>query len=253
VSIPDNAAVQSLLTRAGRLVGSLGGGQLRELPRHYLEILALFDRCRSLLGAVQLLLRSGFPEEAMMLGRPLLTDSLALAELAAADEKRRAELAIGWELATIADLRGANLEGKAQGHDVEEQLSGLDRYRAWWEEYASSRGLHPKHWQPDADAKRLATRHGREDEYLDLRMLHHFVHGSTFATAQRYSTRDGLVVMVGGPAAKEEWAYAAGGSAAQSALYAARAICTILEIDEPPELAALIAEVDAMAEQAKAA
>lgn len=249
--IPDDAAVQSLLTRVGRLVASIGGGELRELPRHYLEILALFDRCRSLLGAVQLLLQKGFPHEAMMLGRPLLTDSLALAELAAANEHRRAELAIGWELATLADLRGAMLEGKAQGQDMDEQLEAIDIYRGQLEEYARRNGFGMKFWKPDDQAKGLATNHGRADEYLDLRMLHHFVHGSTFATAQRYSSRDGAII-IGGPAVERtSWAFAAGGSAAQSGLYAARAICTILDVEEPPELELLIGEVDAMAEQAK--
>ena len=249
--LPDEAVVQSLLTRVRRLADSLGGGQLQERPWHYLDILALFDRCRSLLGAIQLLLQRGFPHEALMLGRPLLTDSLALAELAAADERRRAELVIGWELASVADLRGTNVEGEAQGHDVQEQVAGLDSLRAWLEEYGRNQGVRPKHWKPDADVKTLATKHGREDEYLDLRVVQQFVHGSTFATAQRYSTRENPVIVGGADVETESWAFAAGGSAAQAGLHAARAICTILDLEEPAELTGLLSEVEAMAEQAK--
>jgi len=51
-----------------------------EVPRHYLDFLALFDRCRSMLGAVRLLLEHDASHEAIVLCRPLLTDSLALAE-----------------------------------------------------------------------------------------------------------------------------------------------------------------------------
>jgi len=75
---------------------------------------------------------------------------------------------------------------------------------------------------------------------------------STFATVERYSKRDVDVILIGGAAAEtENWALAAGGSAAQSALYATRAICTILGIEEPGEVAVLLAEGDAMAEEAR--
>jgi hypothetical protein len=72
------------------LVDRVGAGERTERIWHELEILALFDRCRSLHRAVLVLLsHDGFVHEAVMLGRPLFTDSLALAELAAVDEKRR--------------------------------------------------------------------------------------------------------------------------------------------------------------------
>jgi hypothetical protein len=68
-------------------------------------VLALFDRCRSLLGAIRLLLAHGFVHEAVMLGRSLFTDSLMLAEYASADERRRVELVIGWSIASLGGRR----------------------------------------------------------------------------------------------------------------------------------------------------
>jgi hypothetical protein len=68
-------------------------------------VLALFDRCRSLLGAIRLRLAHGFVHEAVMLGRSLFTDSLMLAEYASADERRRVELVIGWSIASLGGRR----------------------------------------------------------------------------------------------------------------------------------------------------
>jgi hypothetical protein len=66
-------------------------------------VVAPFDRWRSLLGAIRLLIAHNFAHEAVMLGRALFTDSLTLAEYAARDERGRAELVIGWSMAGLAD------------------------------------------------------------------------------------------------------------------------------------------------------
>jgi hypothetical protein len=87
-----DAEIGGVLKRVRRLLGSIGGGEIRELLTHYVGIIALFDRSRNLFAAIHVLLREGFPHEAMILARPLLTDSLALQELAAADEERRRSL-----------------------------------------------------------------------------------------------------------------------------------------------------------------
>jgi hypothetical protein len=82
-------------------------------------------------------------------------------------------------------------------------------------------------------------------------ILHHFVHGSTFATAQRYS-RAGDTIFVGGTAAEtEEWGKAAALSAAQSALHAARSTCQILSRPEPRAIGALLAELETWAEDVR--
>ena len=71
---------------------------------HELEMLAVFRHCQRSHSAVRLLLSEGFSHEAVTLGRPLFVNSLALQHLAAADEKRRGSLMVGWVLAGIQDL-----------------------------------------------------------------------------------------------------------------------------------------------------
>jgi len=171
--------------------------------------MALFDRCRSMLGAVHLLVVRGFAHEALMLCRPLLTDSLALAEIAMADEQGRAKLAVRWELAGLASIEGAVEEGARQGHDMAEQADAIRRRREQLDAYAKRNGFRrPRQWQPDKHAKALAQKHGR---------------------------------------ATEEWGKAAALSAAQSALHAARSTCKILGRPEPRAIDALLADLETWA------
>jgi hypothetical protein len=101
-----------------------------------------------------------------------------------------------------------------------------------------------KHWQPDAQTRALARKHGRESELGDLRILHNFVHGSTIATEQRYAQGEDESVEVGGPAVERDtWARASGFSASYSALLAARAFCSIANLAEPPDVEALLGEL----------
>jgi hypothetical protein len=214
---------------------NVGDGRVAEHPRHHLEVLALFDRCRSAFGAVCLLADRGFGQEALILTRPLFTEALMMMELAAADEARRAELVVGWEMATLADLEGIWREAQARGDDLMPQLEACAKRRSQLEHYARRRGVGTREWR--VDEKALAAKHGC-DGYLDFRLAHHFVHGSAFAAGQRYSQR-GDVVFIGGDAADAGWARAAALCGAQSLLYAVGAICMILGLDEPIELASL--------------
>ena len=113
------------------------------------------------------------------------------------------------------------------------------------EQYARDRNARTRHWKPNE--KELADKHVDGDGYLDYRMAHHFVHGSTFAAEQRYGLR-GDVVVIGGPAAnQEDWVRGALLSASQSMLFAVRGICGILGWPEPPAVAELLARIDEMA------
>jgi hypothetical protein len=205
-----------------------------------------------MLGAVHLLVVRGFAHEALMLCRPLLTDSLTLAEIAKADETARAKLAVAWELHGLASIEGATNEGARQGHDVADELEAIRLRREQLDAYAKRHGFQrPRRWQPDDHTKALSQRHGRSDEYLDLLVLHHFVHGSTFAAAQRYS-RAGDTIFIGGTAADiEEWGTAAALSSAQSAIYGARSTCQILGSPEPRVMGALLAEVETLAAEVR--
>lgn len=242
-----DAKLRALMDEVTRLVGSIGIAP-RESTWADASAAIIFDRCRGLFSAVYLLVREGFAQEAMLFGRPLLTDSLALQEFADADARRRSELALRWELATLADLDGVWLEGQAQGRDVAEMLRLQRDRRNALQKQAASEGLRSRPWMPDRHAKELAMKHGRLNEFLDLLLLHHFVHGSHFAAHQRAKIPAPGVMLIGGAAADAEvWAVSAALSAAQSMLYATRAVCALLEVEEPRELGSLLVAVEALA------
>jgi hypothetical protein len=113
--------VKQLLTEVAELARRLARLPVEaqaHLDSITVSVLALFDRCRSTFGAVLLLLKARFVHEAVLLGRPLFTESLMLAEWAAAEERRRKKLVVGWWLKSIADHTGLLLEAQARGDDV---------------------------------------------------------------------------------------------------------------------------------------
>jgi hypothetical protein len=236
-----DAPARSLLAATGALADRLGGGRVAEHPRHYLEILALFDRCRGMFGAVRLLADDRFAHEALILTRPLFTESLMLQELASVGEARRVELVTGWRLASLASLEGVLLEARSRGDDVTQELGVVATQRTALEAYARRHNAGTRQWR--VDEKALANKHRGGDGYLDFRMAHHFVHGTSFASDQRYSAR-GDLTLVGGPAAESGWDKAAALSAAQSMLFAVRGICAVVGWAEPPEVQRLLAEVE---------
>ena len=136
--------------------------------------------------------------------------------------------------------------------DFSAVLGWIEKRRTEIETYARERGVGSKHWEPDRNAKNLAIRHDRFTEHMDIRIANQFVHGSTFATSQRYSRDEEGAIMVGGPAVERElWAITAGCSAAQSALIASRSLCAILEIDEPDEMDRLFETLQSLADRIK--
>jgi hypothetical protein len=246
--------VSDLMTKTGELVAALGGGEFSKQPRHHLEILALFDRCRSMLGAIHLLLLNNFVHEAVLLGRPLFTDSLAMTELASVDERKRGSLALGLEMASLAQLEGIFSDIETRGEDMSRGFDFIKTRRAQVEGYAHRHGFDTGQWMPDDHAKRLAERHGRAPEYGAFRITQHFVHGTTIALSQRYSVVGEQTVEVGGPAAEfEAWANDAGLFATSSTLDAARAACKIFGWDEPAEIEALLVECENLAKELKEA
>jgi hypothetical protein len=238
------ATTKQLLASVSTLAAGVGGGEAVERPRHHLEIAATYDRCRSLFGAVCLLLASGFVHEAVILVRPLFTDSLMLAEMAALEEPRRLKLIVAWWLDSLAELEGTFREARSRGDDVTTELAHIQQRRGDLHEYARERGIRTRKWRPDRHAKALASKHGRGGEYVDLLITHHFVHGSTLAGEQRYSRDEDDAVAVGGPAADlETWAPGTAHFAATSMLHATRAVCEIFRWPEPPELERLLQHV----------
>jgi hypothetical protein len=235
--------VLDLLTGVSKLLGPIGAGEA-ETPRYLLQVLALFDRCRSMLGAIRLLLGYNCVHEAVILARPLFADSLTLAEIAAAGETERKRLALGREMAGLADMEGVLREAESRGGNIAKGMAKIAERRTHLEEFARRENLSTRQWRPDDHLKDLAAEHGEGDEYLDIRFTHLFVHGSTSVTIDRYSQRDDGTWEVGGPAADfKPWANGTGFFAAQSALRAGRAACRIFGWDEPRELQVLMWEV----------
>jgi hypothetical protein len=235
--------VLDLMGRVADLVDRIGRGRA-ERVWHELEILALFDRCRSLHRGVLLLLSEGLVHEAVILGRPLFTDCLALAELANVDEKRRGSLVVGWALASWLHMKGHFLDRRSRGHDVTAELEALAEREREVRRYALDHGYDTKHWQPDGDVKRLADAHGRGDEYGTFLVTQMFVHGTTTVTSERYLQTDEGIFVVGAPAPiPKRWARDAGLWASQSMLNAARAACRLFGWAEPAELAELLVAI----------
>jgi hypothetical protein len=157
--------VVGVLRRTGAILSALRG-VLVERPRHYLDAIALFDRCCGLHRAVVHLVAADLVHEAVVLIRPLMTDAMFLTDLAAGDERYRAEALVGWELQTMVDWEGMIKEGVARGEgDGSEDLATLEERRKWLGKYLETTGLFkpgemPRHRKPDGDVKRMADQHG---------------------------------------------------------------------------------------------
>ena len=225
-----------------------GMGEPSEMPGYYLDVMAIYDRCRSMFGGVRRLLSADFSHEAAVLAGPLFVDSLVLAELAAADEPRRAHLVVGLELQGVRDAEGllfAGTDTPDEAAAVAERLAGR---RAELIEAAGRLGAEAREWCPRDELEELAKRHGRGDEYVDKLVSDQFVYGSSLARAQRYSrTDESKEVLVGGPHAQvDEWSDGTGQFAGTSMLHAARAACSIFGWPEPPKVAELLVENESL-------
>lgn len=234
--------VTAHLTAISELVGAMG--EPSQMPGYYLDVIALYDRCRSMFGGLRTLLTADFSHEAAVLAGPLFVDSLVLAELAAADEPRRAQLVVGLELQGVRDVEGIILAGNNTPEDAANVAARLAGRRAEVIEAAGQLGVDAREWCPRDEVEELAKRHGRGEEYVDKLVSDQFVHGSSLARAQRYSpTEEPKEILVGGPHAKvDDWSDGTGLFAATSMLHAARAACSIFSWPEPPEVAELLVE-----------
>lgn len=95
-------AVRLLRSLSG-VVASLGPGEDgAEFPEYQSYLLELFYRTKGLFLGCLLLFDKGLPEEALVLGRPLLADALRLWEASGSDEPRRKALAYGWKSDSVS-------------------------------------------------------------------------------------------------------------------------------------------------------
>jgi hypothetical protein len=198
-----------------------------EHPRHFADVLALFDRCRGMFNALLLLLGKGFVHEATLFCGPLFVDSLTLAEIADADDTRRVELVVGRRLAALADLEALLTEMQAHPDaDVGDASARIPDVRRSAEEFARRHGAAMHAWEPDNEVEHLANAHGRGTEYAAYLTTTLFSRGSAAATDERFSIGEGKVIEIGGPGTKtEEWANPSALFGAHSVAQACRAIC----------------------------
>jgi hypothetical protein len=235
--------VLDLMHATADLVDGVGTGQRAEAIWHQLEILALFDRCRSLHRAVLALLSQGFVHEAVILDRPLFTDSLALGEFAAVDDERRGSLVVGWALGSLQHLKAYFLDRQSRGHESEAELRAITERETQVEQYARDHGFGTRRWQPDDDAKRLARDQGRDEEYSALLVAQMFVHGTTTVTSDRYLQTEGVFVVGGDAPTPKRWMRDTGLWASHSMLLGARAVSGLFGWAEPVELGNLLKSV----------
>jgi hypothetical protein len=127
--------------------------------------------------------------------------------------------------------------------DVDEQLATLAEEPAEIDAYARRGELSTKGWQPNKQAKDLAVEHGRIGRYVDMRLTDHFVHGSTKATSERFTTEGDTIVIGAAGESLAVWANPTGLFAVHSSLCATRAACLIFGWTEPPELEILMTEL----------
>jgi len=239
---------RELLQEVADMAAAIGDEAPVERFYHLHEVGTLFDRCRGMFAAVLVLLDNGFVQEAAVFCRPMFVDSLALTEIAAADEKRRISLVAGRQLDAIADIEGIFREMQARGDDeVVKNLEHMAERRRKVEAYARRNDASTRRWDPEDHVKTLADKHGRGDEYVSYRLSHHFVHGSAAITEHRASVDDEDVARIGGPHLDVDiWERPTAVFAAHSLVLACRATCSIFGYDEPKTLEDLLTQIELM-------
>jgi hypothetical protein len=111
-----------------RAVAHRVGGDVSR-PPDYHEVITIYDRCRGLLNAVHTLTREGLGEAALILTRPMFTESLMRMEIAAADEPTRLVQLARWSLSSLNDLAGVMYEGQSRGRDETQSLANIEARR----------------------------------------------------------------------------------------------------------------------------
>lgn len=217
---------RELLGRVREIVIGHHEGEEMEIPSIWGDLALLtYSRARSVLEGVTLLVDAHLPEEALMLVRSLLSDSLMLAELAARPEDPVA-LGFGWLWETnnrYDDLgRAAVAVGLAR---ADEWAPGIARRGAAIEDGMKARGV--KRRKRFDDEHRLATKHGRAREYWDYKFMSEVIHRLDVAQAFRQQRPSSGTVHVFLRNDDPDWLAAALVGAMTSALHAHKATASM--------------------------
>jgi hypothetical protein len=224
--------IQELASQASRMVIS-HGDEVFDLSPIDAPILVMYGRIRSLTHAINILLARDLPEEAVILGRELFTDSLQLAELARQDPPGRAALVLGMANGTLTEWE--NMEREAASLDPQHQTptamveaiaarrkniqAGMERF-----------GVERLHRFPHE--KQLARDNDRLDDLMDFQLSHRLIHRADMAQEPRTrKVEDVLGIYLAN--ADQEWKASVAAFAAQSGLHAFRAAAAIFNWTEP--------------------
>jgi hypothetical protein len=241
----------TLLRDTGRvLAGRRDAGAPKELPRHYGDILALYARASSLFDAMTVLLKRGYPEEAVMLGRALFTEALRLRELAEASENGRIALIAGWVQDSLTKMASVERERERRTKQPTDPtlLKRLEDLKTQSRTYMKRHGVNRARKFPrEAD---MAAKQGLDDDVVDYVFSHEFVHGGFVAHVSRYKmSREGgdsflrLYTQTHDPRAIA----AVASFAAKYALLAHEAAGQIIGWDDEGRVSPLLAEAERLA------
>lgn len=238
---------KELMRRVREILLGHHEGEVMETTLVDAHVLMMYSRIRSLLEGVCVLLDARLPEEAIILGREMFTDSLHLMEIASRGPDR-ARLILRLANDTLTEME--NLERQAlslrmrnKGH-VEKVLDYVAKERKKIEGYRLRHGIGP----PESlrHEKQLATDHGRLDEYLDFQFAHRMVHRAHMAQAGRTRRRDAEVVGIYLRNPDDDFIAAVSAFVMTSALHAHKAVASIFAWTEtqPQDIDGLVAEIE---------
>jgi hypothetical protein len=238
---------QELMRRVREIL--LGHHEREEMviPPVYRPILQLYSRMRSLLEGTCLLLDAGLPEEAIILGREMFTDSLYLMKLAKCEPDRAAlilellnEVFAKWEDLERQEL---SIKGLPRGNDsIIRDFVAKNRKKI--EAYKQREGISER--KRFGSEKQLAKEYGRLDEYLDFACANAMVHQAIFAqqTGRTFMTGDVHTISLRNP--DDDSKVAGSAFVMRSALHAHKAVASIFAWTEtdPDEIDGLLAEIE---------
>jgi hypothetical protein len=236
---------KELMRRVREIVLGHHEGEVVEMTPVDAYVLMMYSRIRSLLQGVCVLLNDRLPEEAIILGREMFTDSLNLMEIASR-EADRASLILGLISGDCSEWEKLDCQALSLGERDESDVrvhEHVAKRRKEIEGYRQRHGIGPL--KTLRQEKQLAKNHGRLGEYLDFVFAHRMVHRPGIAQAGRTLKRDTEVLAVHLRNPDPDSLAAASPFVMTSALHAHKAVASIFAWTEtlPEEIDRLLEEI----------
>lgn len=145
----------------------------------------IYWRCMSLFRSIILLLSNNQPEEALMLWRPLFTDSLRIRELEAAGKKDRIAIQLGHFASSLERTKDRAQEAKRQGitDDITKELAQIEKQKRALEGYRKKLGIDKL--KQFSSEKNLIKKLNLKVDFWTFLYSHGFVHGEDIAQIHR--------------------------------------------------------------------